>query len=139
MRLPLSAKILLLLLLAVFAVGCHREKKQDETEVLPVEQMYDSAKEALMSGNQTKAIRYYTRLIARFPFGPYTEQAQMELAFAQYKDGKEDEALSTINRFIKTYPTQKHIAYAYYLRGIINFDRDRGFLANWAKLMMPRR
>ncbi len=132
MRLPLSAKILLLLLLAVFAVGCHREKKQDETEVLPVEQMYDAAKEALMAGNEAKAIRYYTRLIARFPFGPYTEQSQMELAFAQYKDGKNDEALSTINRFIKTYPTQKHVAYAYYLRGIINFDRDRGFLANWA-------
>ena len=132
MRLSLPAKILILLLLAVFAVGCHREKKQDETEVLPVEQMYETAKDALMQGNEGKAIRYYQRLIARFPFGPYTEQSQMELAFAQYKDGKEDEALSTINRFIKTYPTQKNIAYAYYLRGIINFDRDRGFLANWA-------
>jgi outer membrane protein assembly factor BamD len=132
MRLSLPAKILILLLLAVFAVGCHRQKKQDDAEVLPVEQMYTTAKEALEHGNQTKAIRYYQRLIARFPFGPYTEQAQMELAFAQYKDGKNDEALSTINRFIKTYPTQKNIAYAYYLRGIINFDRDRGFLANWA-------
>ena len=132
MRLPLSAKILLLLLLALFAVGCHRDKKQDDAEVLPVDQMYSTAKDALMSGNEAKAIRYYTRLIARFPFGPYTEQSQMELAFAQYKDGKNDEALSTINRFIKTYPTQKHVAYAYYLRGIINFDRDRGFLANWA-------
>ena len=132
MRLPLSAKILLLLLLALFAVGCHRDKKQDDAEVLPVDQMYSTAKDALMSGNEAKAIRYYTRLIARFPFGPYTEQSQMELAFAQYKDGKNDEALSTINRFIKTYPTQKHVDYAYYLRGIINFDRDRGFLANWA-------
>ena len=132
MRFSPLAKCLVLLLLAVFAVGCHREKKQDETEVLPVDQMYSTAKDALMQGNEGKAIRYYQRLIARFPFGAYTEQSQMELAFAQYKDGKEDEALSTINRFIKTYPTQKHIDYAYYLRGIVNFDRDRGFLANWA-------
>ena len=132
MRLSPLVKLFVLLLLAVFAVGCHRDKKQDETETLPVEQLYQGAKDALMQGNETKAIRYYQRLIARFPFGPYTEQSQMELAFAQYKDGKNDEALSTINRFIKTYPTQKNVAYAYYLRGIINFDRDRGFLANWA-------
>ena len=73
MRLSLPAKILVLLLLAVFAVGCHRDKKQEDTEVLPVEQMYSTAKDALMAGNETRAIRYYQRLIARFPFGPYTE------------------------------------------------------------------
>jgi outer membrane protein assembly factor BamD len=65
----------------------------------------------------------YRKLIARFPYGAYNEQSQIELAYAQYKDDKQDEAYSTINEFIKTYPTQKHIAYAYYLRGLINFDR----------------
>ena len=129
----------LLLLLVVFAVGCHRNKKPDDTEVLPVEQMYQVAKEALESGNQTKAIKYYQRLIARFPFGPYTEQASIELSFAQFKDGKNEDAYSTINRFIKTYPTQKHVDYAYYLRGVINFDRDRSFLDRYANQDMTKR
>jgi len=129
----------LLLLLVVFAVGCHRNKKPDDTEILPVEQMYSVAKDALMSGNGTKAIRYYQRLIARFPFGPYTEQATMELAFAQYKDGKNEDAYSTIGRFIKTYPTQKHVDYAYYLRGVINFDRDRTFMDRYANQDMTKR
>jgi outer membrane protein assembly factor BamD len=114
---------LCLLLLVVLAVGCHREKKQDDAEVLPVDQMYSTAKSALVDNNLTKAIKYYQRLIARFPFGAYTEQSTIELAYAQYKDDKPDDASSTINEFIKTYPTHKHIAYAYYLRGLINFDR----------------
>jgi outer membrane protein assembly factor BamD len=132
MRFSSLTKLFFLLLLAIFAAGCHHDKQQAETETLPVDKLYDAAKSALMKGNDGKAIKYYQRLIARFPFGPYTEQSQMELAFAQYKDGKSDEALSTINRFVKTYPTQKHVDYAFYLRGMINFDRDHGFLAKFA-------
>jgi len=139
MRFPLATRLLLLVLAVLFAAGCHRDKKTEETEVLPVEQMYAVAKDALTNGNNTKAIKYYQRLIARFPFGPYTEQATMELAFAHYKDGKNEDAYSTINRFIKTYPTQKHVDYAYYLRGVINFDRDRSFLDRYANQDMTKR
>src|SRR6476660_638918 len=92
-----------LLLLVVLVAGCNRgAKKQDDAEVLPVDQMYKVAKTALEEGNYGKAIKYDQRLISRFPFGPYTEQASFELAFAQYKSGKPEDAYSTINRFIKT-------------------------------------
>jgi len=128
-----------LLLLVVFAVGCHHDKKTDDAEVLPVDQMYSTAKAALVESNLSKAIRYYQRLVARFPFGAYTEQAMIELSFAQYKSGKPEDGYSTINRFIKTYPTHKHVDYAYYLRGIINFDRDRGFLDRYANQDMTKR
>ena len=73
MRVSLSLRFILLLLV-VFAVGCHRDKKTDDAEVLPVDQMYSTAKTALMENNLNKAIKYYERLIARFPFGPYTER-----------------------------------------------------------------
>jgi len=120
----------LALLLAV--AGCsHFGKKGDVTETLPLEDLYAQAKEALQNNNLSRATHYYERLVARFPFGPYTEQAQLELAYAQYKDHKEEEAYSTVNRFIKTYPTQKHIDYAYYLRGLINFNRSSGLLERY--------
>lgn len=139
MRISPLAKFFFLLLV-VFAVGCHRgDKKPDDAEVLPVDKMYDVAKASLMNGNLSKATKYYQRLIARFPFGPYTEQSTMELAFTQYKSGKPEDAYSTINRFIKTYPTQKHIDYAYYLRGVINFDRDRGIMDRYANQDMTKR
>src|SRR5207245_2921777 len=75
MRSSLATRLFLLILAAMLAAGCHRDKKTEETEVLPVERMYEVGKEALSNGNNTKAIKYYQRLIARFPFGPYTEQA----------------------------------------------------------------
>ena len=138
MRVSLLLKICLLLFVFV-AAGCHHDKKVDDAEVLPVETMYSTAKEALMGGNLGKAIRYYQRLIARFPFGPYTEQATIELAYSQYKNDKPEDAYSTIGRFIKTYPTNKHADYAYYLRGVINFDRDRGLLDRYANQDMTKR
>ena len=138
MRFSTPLRLCLLLLVALI-VGCHHGRKKDDAEVLPVDQMYSTAKEALVDGNLTKATKFYQRLIARFPFGPYTEQATMELAYTQYKSDKREDAYSTINRFIKTYPTQKHVDYAYYLRGIINFDRDRGFLDRYANQDMTKR
>ena len=102
--------------------------KEERTETLEVEQLYAEAKESMREGDYSEAQRYYTRLIARFPFGPYSEQAQLELAYVQYKIGKPEDATSTIDRFIRTYPRHRHIDYAYYLKAVINFDRNVGIL-----------
>ena len=114
--------------------GCQTMKgwfggdKEKETETLPVEQMYSVAKTSMESGNHARATRYYQRLVARFPFGEYSEQAQLELAYSLYKQNKTEEATSTIDRFIRTYPTHRHIDYAYYLKALINFERSAGVI-----------
>src|SRR5688572_20923141 len=105
------------------------DDKEEKTERLDVEQLYAEAKENLRDGDFSQAQRYYTRLIARFPFGPYAEQAQLELAYAQYRVGKPEDATATIDRFIRTYPRHRHIDYAYYLKAVINFDRNVGILS----------
>jgi len=124
------ARVLLVFALVLGLGGCKTvggwfgAEKADATETLPVEELYRESKERLRNGDYADAERYYTRLVARFPFGPYTEQAQMELAFSQLRNGKPEDATSTIDRFIRTYPRHPHIDYAYYLKGVINFDRD---------------
>ena len=137
----LIARIALVALLVALA-GCslfHRGKKGDPMDTLPVEQLYQQGVDALEAGNYDFASRSFERLIARFPFGPYTEQSQINLAYAQYKDGKPDDAYSTVNRFIKTYPTHQHIDYAYYLRGLINFNRGGGLLERYVGQDMTKR
>ncbi|HET8899354.1 MAG TPA: outer membrane protein assembly factor BamD [Rhodanobacteraceae bacterium] len=122
---------LLMLLVALLLPSCalwKNKRTAPETETLPVAALYQKARAFMVDGSWSKAEKYFQRLTARFPFGPYSEQAQLDLAYVQYKGNKPDDAYSGINRFIKTYPAQKHIDYAYYLRGLINFNRSASVL-----------
>ena len=105
--------------------------KRDTIDTMPVEKLYSTAHDSLEHADYAAATKAYQRLIARFPSGEYNEQAQLDLAYSQYKDNQPDDAYSTINRFIKTYPTNKHVDYAYYLRGLINFDRTSGVIERY--------
>lgn len=133
-------RLLVLITLVLAITGCGRFFQRSEpTETLPVEEMYTEAKRSLVGGNLGRAERYYTRLVARFPSGAYAEHAQIELAYTQYRAGKYPEATSTVNRFLRTYPTHEHIAYMYYLKGLINFSRDNAFTERIARLDMTQR
>lgn len=107
--------------------------KGDTIDTMPVEKLYSTAHESMENSDYAAAEKAYQRLIARFPSGEFNEQSQLDLAYSQYKDNKPDDAYSTVNRFLKTYPTNKHADYAYYLRGLINFDRSAGFLERFVQ------
>jgi outer membrane protein assembly factor BamD len=142
---PRSTRTLLMLLLvAVLASsGCARISKlwkhEKRNEGVPVEQLYTQGHDAIKKERWGTATEAYTRLIAQYPYGPYTEQALIETAYAQYKSGKHDEAISTIDRFIRTYPTHRNIAYLYYLRGLSNATRNTVFLSKVFSLEMSNR
>ena len=143
-RSPLFRPLLALALgLALTTTGCAGVKgmfkDKDKNEGLPVSQLYDRAHEKMEKGRWTDAGQVFTRLIAQYPYGAYTEQALMEQAYAQYKAGLHDDAVSSIDRFIRTYPTHKNIAYMYYLRGLSNMARNTVFLSKAFKLDMSNR
>ncbi|MCD7097493.1 outer membrane protein assembly factor BamD [Stenotrophomonas sp. MMGLT7] len=132
--------IALMLVIAFVATGCHRGTKgKNPEEGMPVEQIYERAHGLMEKGNWSGAETSYRRLIAQYPYGPYTEQAMIETAYAQYKAGKHDDAISSIDRFIRTYPTHRNIAYLYYLRGLSNSNRDTVFLRRVWSLDPSRR
>ena len=93
----------------------------------------------MQGGNWSGAEASFRRLVAQYPYGPYTEQAMIETAYAQYKAGKHDDAVSSIDRFIRTYPTHRNIAYLYYLRGLANSNRSTVFLRRVWSLDASRR
>src|SRR6476659_8640193 len=141
-RVSLRPALLLLLLAVIAASGCAHFKKghkTDEFEGMPVEQIYSRAHNMVRHGNYAGAVTVYKRLIAQYPYGTYTEQALMETAYAEYKSGANDDAVSTIDRFIRTYPTHKNIAYMYYLRGLVDSSRDTVFLQKVWTLDASRR
>ncbi|MBB4129214.1 outer membrane protein assembly factor BamD [Xanthomonas translucens] len=139
---PLSAHvrfIALMLVMVVVATGCHRQKNKNPEDGMPVEQLYQKAHTQMETGNWAGAEGSFKRLIAQYPYGQYTEQAMIESAYAQYKAGKHDDAVSSIDRFIRTYPTHRNISYMYYLRGLSNSNRDTVFLRRVWSLDPSRR
>ncbi len=125
-------KVLVVLVLAFTMSACSLFRhKRDSIDTMPLTALYDNAHASLENSDYSAATKAYQRLIARFPSGDYNEQAQLDLAYSQYKDNQPDDALSTINCFIKTFPTHKHVDYAYYLRGLINFDRTSGVIERY--------
>jgi outer membrane protein assembly factor BamD len=133
------ARALLILALLTLATACGRNVRLDAAETLPADALYAEAKRSLDAESYDRSVKFYQRLVARFPYGTYHEQGQIDLAFALYKREKHEEALSAVNRFIKLYPTHPRIDYAYYLRGLINFNRQAGFLERYFRSDLTRR
>ncbi|AGA34127.1 putative component of the lipoprotein assembly complex (forms a complex with YaeT, YfgL, and NlpB) [Thioalkalivibrio nitratireducens DSM 14787] len=122
------ARSLIALIAIITLSGC-AGWEQDPTRNWSASQLYGEAKAALESGDYQQAVEYYELLEARFPFGRFAQQAQIEIPYAYYKAGEPEAALAAVDRFVQLNPRHPHLDYAYYLRGLINFNRDRGFLS----------
>lgn len=96
----------------------------------PVEEMYADAMSEMDDGNYQEAVKGFEALQSHYPYGRYAQQAQLEIAYAYFKQKEPDPALSAIDRFIKQYPNNPHVDYAYYLKGLINFNEDLGLLGS---------
>jgi len=109
--------------------GCSSDsEKYDETRDWSAEKLYSAAKEELLGGDYKKAIGFYEKLEARYPYGKLAQQAQLEVAYAYFKDKDVVSALAASDRFIKLYPEHPNVDYAYYLKGLVNFNEDLGLL-----------
>jgi len=109
--------------LALGLAGCGPVKDVDPTADWDVERFYLEARAELESSNYLTAIEYYETLESRYPFGKYATQAQIDVAYAYYKFNEPDSAITAIDRFIKLHPRNPSVDYAYYLKGLVNFER----------------
>ena len=109
-------------------IGERGEVTKKSGEILTVEELYSTAKSALKREQYDVAIENYRKIEANFPFSNYAEQSHIELAFAMYKQKKWDSAVAIIDRFMSMNSESKLISYAYYLRGLTNFNRGKTYL-----------
>ena len=125
------SKILAVIVVALLLGACSSEpgKSKDETRGWAVEKLYGEAKAELDAGNYKRAVGLFEKLGSRYPYGRYAQQAQLELAYAYFKDNERASAIATCDRFIQLYPTHENVDYAYYLKGLISFNEDLGLVA----------
>jgi outer membrane protein assembly factor BamD len=125
---------LLIALSLSFLSGCSFFSEKEEVVAKSnwtVERVYSEAKAALNAGDYTTALQYYSQLEARFPFGSYAQQSLLESAYAHYKADDPEAAIATLDRFMRVYPLNPSMDYAFYLRGLINFNRDIGLFEKY--------
>ncbi|MDH3763414.1 MAG: outer membrane protein assembly factor BamD [Gammaproteobacteria bacterium] len=127
-------RLFIYLALALSLVACGPGKDQiDPTADWSVEKFYNEARTELSKENYLTAIEYYETLESRFPFGKYATQAQIDVAYAYFKFNEPDSAITALDRFIKLHPRDPSVDYAYYLKGLVNFERGGTILDNLAE------
>ena len=103
--------------------------KVDEKKNWGAAEYYKAAKEEFDNRNWDASIKLYEQLEAKYPYGRYAQQAQLEIAYAYYKQGETAQAISAIDKFAKLHPNHENLDYALYLRALVNFKEDLGPLA----------
>ena len=106
-------------------VGGDDEAQEIETTE---QKFYRDAQRLLRSGNYQQAIGQLELLEARFPFGRYAEQAQLELVYARYMSFDLDGANDAADRFIRLHPQHSNIDYAFYIKGLSNSSMNEGLM-----------
>jgi outer membrane protein assembly factor BamD len=129
---------LLAVVLTLGGCGLLPEVK-DETAGWSAQKLYSEAKDNLNDGNYERAVKLFETLESRYPFGRYAQQAQLEVAYAYYKDNEPISAVAACDRFIKLHPNHPNVDYAYYLKGLANFNDDLGVLGNVVEQDMSER
>ncbi|WP_407275708.1 outer membrane protein assembly factor BamD [Halothiobacillus sp. DCM-1] len=119
--------------------GCSWFSKDDKDKAeladptISAAQLYDEASSAMRRDDYGTAIKKYETLEGRYPFGAYTEQAQLEVAYAYYKYDEPDSAIAAADRYIQLHPQGKNVDYALYLKGLANMGRGDSFLNHIVK------
>src|SRR5690606_2658253 len=116
------------IVLSLLFAGCASTTTAEKFKGQTAEQIFDGGEQALAKGKYSKAIEYFEGLDTLYPFGPYAQKAQLDIIFAYYKNGDYASALAAADRYIRLYPRDDHVDYAYYMRGIINYGRDDNWL-----------
>ena len=130
----MNRSLLALLLCAAAASillsGCSwLPKETDETIGWSAQKLYGEAKDAMGGRSWEKAIKLLEKMEARYPYGRFAQQARLDVAYCYWKNNERASALAAADRFIKLYPNHANVDYAYYLKGLINFNENTGILS----------
>ncbi len=132
---PLFIRLFLVACLTVLFSGCSSndtaDEVFDETINLAEYEIYQKAQASMDSGQYGEAIELFQSLEARFPFGKYAQQAQLELIYAYTRNYEPEAGIATAERFIRLNPQHPKVDYAYYLKGVALYEIDVGFVERY--------
>ena len=111
-------------------MACSTTDTADQTAGWSPNKIYAEAKDEMSSGAYAKAIPLLEKLEGRAAGTTLAQQAQLDKAYAQYKNNERAQAIATLDRFMRLHPASPALDYALYLKGLVNFNDNLGFLSS---------
>lgn len=111
-----------LLACAAFASACSSNDEEPYVEK-PVEELYNNAVNAASTGNYRRAARLFDEVERQHPYSVWATRAQIQAAHAHYQNNKYDDAIVALDRFIQLNPSNRDVAYAYYLKALCHYEQ----------------
>lgn len=130
-------KFFILLISVMILMSC-ASTEQDEAEPAEVI-LYRMAQDRMNAQNFMGAVESLARIERFYPFGVYAEQARADLIYAHYMTGDYDQAYAASEKFIRLYPRNTNIDYAYFMKGMTGYYADDGLLGNIFSLSLAKR
>ena len=129
--------VLALCVVLLATAGCAHRRK-DLTKSSP-ELLYKKAHQSLVSYDFGAAIKQYEQLTARFPFTDQARQARLDLIYAYYRAGEKESATDAAETFIRENPTHPRVDYAWYVKGLVEFERQPNALERLFRVDLSQR
>ncbi len=118
--------------------GCHARETKNLKKATAAS-LYADAHKGLKGNDFEYAIKQYEALTARFPFTDEARQAHLDLIYAYYRKGEKETATDAADQFLRENPTHPRVDYAWYMKGLIDFERTPYAIEPWFGVDMSRR
>ena len=123
------------MLLVVTGCASNDDEEREPAEVT----LYNLSQDRMNAKNFIGAVESLTRIERFYPFGVYAEQARADLIYAHYMTGDYDAAYAQSEKFIRLYPRNTNVDYAYFMRGMTGYYQDEGILGDVFSLNLAKR
>ena len=129
-------KLVCTLIVSILIVSCNSDGPEIEQ---PEKIYYDLAQKRMLNQNYIGAIESLEAIESKYPFGRYAEQAQVELIYANFMNGQTNGAHAAAEKFIRLYPRHPNIDYAYFMKGLSSYTRDKDLIIRFTNTDISNR
>ena len=129
-------KLICMLIVSILIVSCNSDGPEIEQ---PEKIYYDLAQKRMLNQNYIGAIESLEAIESKYPFGRYAEQAQVELIYANFMNGQTIGSHAAAEKFIRLYPRHPNIDYAYFMKGLSSYTRDKDLIIRFTNTDISNR
>lgn len=113
----MSLLLAAMLMLSMAACSDSDSDADEEANKAPetAENLYLTARQQFADREYKTAVKSFEEVERQHPSSKWAVNAQIMSAYASYKEGEYDDAIATLERFVKLYPNHESAPYAYYM------------------------